>query len=41
MVNWPQYHDTVIVVQESGTEDSQLVAEPSVGRNHGEAMGKS
>ena len=41
LVNRPQYHDVVTVVQESETEDPQLVAEPGVGRNHGEAMGKS
>ena len=37
---WLQYHDSVSVVQGSETEDPQLVAEPGVGRNHGEAMGK-
>ena len=41
LMNWPQYHDAVIVAQESETEDPHLVAEPGVGRNHGEAMGKS
>ena len=41
LVNWPQCHDTVIFVQDSETGDPQLVAEPGVGRNHGEAMGKS
>ena len=37
---WLQYHDSVCVVQGSETEDPQLVAEPVVGRNHGQAMGK-
>ena len=41
LVNRPHYHDIVIVVRELETEDPQLVAEPGVGRNHGEAMGKS
>ena len=36
-----QYHDTVDFVQDSETEDPQLVAEPSAGRNHGKTMGKS
>ena len=36
-----QYHDTVDFVQDSETEDPQLVAEPGVGRNHGKTMGKS
>ena len=41
LVNTLQYHDTVDLVQDSETEDPQLVAEPGVGRNHGETMGKS
>ena len=31
----------LIFVQDSETGDPQLVAEPDVGRNHGEATGKS
>ena len=41
LVNTLQYHDTVDVVQDSETEDPQLVAEPGVGRNHGKTMGKN
>ena len=41
LVNTLQYHDTVGFVKGSETEDPQLVAEPGVGRNHGEAMGTS
>ena len=41
MLNTLQYHDTVGFGQDSETEDPQLVAEPGVGRNHGEAMGSS
>ena len=41
LVNWQQYHDTVIFQKDSETGDPQLVPEPSVERNHGEAMGKS
>ena len=41
LVNTLQYHDTVDLVQDSEKEDPQLVAEPSVGRNHGKTMGKS
>ena len=37
LVNTLQYHD---VVQDSETEDPQLVAEPGVGRDHGKTMGK-
>ena len=40
MVNTLQYYDTVNVVQDSETEDPQLVAEQRVGRNHGNTMGK-
>ena len=40
LAKWLQYHDSISVVQGSETEDPQLVAEPGVGRNHGEAMGK-
>ena len=42
LVNTLQYPDTVDFVQDSETEDPQLEAEPErVGRNHGQAMGKS
>ena len=41
LVNTLQYHDIVDIVQDSETEDPQLVAEPGVGRNHGKTMGKS
>ena len=41
LVNSLQYHDTVDFVQDSETEDPQLVAELGVGRNHGKTMGKS
>ena len=36
-----QYHEAVDFVQDSETEDPQLVAEPGVGRNHGKTVGKS
>ena len=39
LVNKLQYHDTVDFVQDSETEDPQLVAELGVGRNHGKTMG--
>ena len=35
-----QFHDTVDFVQDSETENPQLVAEPGVGRNHGKENGK-
>ena len=38
LVNMLQFHDTVDFVQDSETEDPQLVAEPGVGRNHGKRM---
>ena len=38
MVNTLPYHDPVDFVQDPETEDPQLVAEPSVGRNHGKTM---
>ena len=41
LVNTLQFHDTVDFVQDSETEDPLLVAEPGVGRNHGEAVGTS
>ena len=42
LVNTLQYHDTVNFVQDSETEDPQLVAELwRVGRNHGKTMGKN
>ena len=41
LVHTLQYHDTVDFVQDSETEDPQLVAEPGVGRNHGSTTGKS
>ena len=41
LVNTSQCHDAVDFVQDSETEDPQLVAEPGVGRNHGKTMGKS
>ena len=44
LVCWRTGHSISILlslVQDSETGDPQLVAEPDVGRNHGEAMGKS
>ena len=41
LVNTLQYHDTVDLVQDSETEDPQLVAEPDMGRNPGKTMGKN
>ena len=41
LVNTLQYHDTVDVVQDSETEDPQLVAEPCVGRKQGKTVGES
>ena len=41
LANTLQSHDTVDFVQDSETEDPQLVAEPCVGRNHGNTMGKN
>ena len=40
LANTLQSHDTVDYVQDSETEDPQLVAEPRVGRNHGHTMVK-
>ena len=40
LVNTLQYHDTVDFVQDSETDDPQLVAEKGVGRNHCKTMGK-
>ena len=41
LVNTLQYYDTDDFVQNSETEDPQLVSEPGVGRNHGQTKGKS
>ena len=42
LVHTLQYHDIVNFVQDSETQDSQLVAELwRVGRNHGKTMGNS
>ena len=38
LVNTLQYNDTVDFVQDSETEDPQLVAEPGVGRKHDKTM---
>ena len=41
LVNTLQCHDSVNFVQDSATENPQLVAERGVGRNHGKTMGKN
>ena len=41
LANTLQSHDTVDYVQDSETEDPQLVAGPSVGRNRGNTMVKN